>query len=79
MSPLYGQTLGFGNAGANTVTLPNYATGGYGNAPDDGYFGIIACLSCHDGNLAKVAMMKGTYGRNRDDRRGEFQPPDASR
>ena len=25
----------------------------------DGTFVIITCLSCHDGNLAKVGMMKG--------------------
>jgi len=75
MSPLYGQTLGFGNAGANTVTLPNYATGGYGNAPDDGYFGIIACLSCHDGNLAKVAMMKGSTVETVTIAGASFNPP----
>jgi cytochrome c553 len=38
--------------------LPNYLTGGYPASPGDGYFGIITCLSCHDGNLAKGAMMK---------------------
>jgi len=59
MSPLYGQTLGFGNAASYSVTLPNYLTGGYPASPD-GYFDIISCLSCHDGNLAKVGMMKGT-------------------
>jgi len=75
MSPLYGQTLGFGNAGGNTVTLPNYATAGYGNAPDDGYFGIISCLSCHDGNLAKVAMMKGSTVETVTIAGASFNPP----
>jgi hypothetical protein len=59
MSPLYGQTLVFGGGGYS-VTLPNYATGSYPASPSDGYFGIITCLSCHDGNLAKSGMMKGT-------------------
>jgi len=60
MSPLYGQTLNFGDAGAYAVTLPNYTTGAYPATVEDGYFQIISCLSCHDGNLAKVGMMKGT-------------------
>jgi len=59
MSPLYGQTLTFGGGGYS-VTLPNYATSGYPSTATDGYFGIISCLSCHDGNLAKTAMLKGT-------------------
>jgi len=59
MSPLYGQTLAFGDAGKYSVTLPNYLTGGFPASVGDGYFGIITCLSCHDGNLAKVGMMKG--------------------
>jgi len=69
LSPLYGQTLTF--AGGATVTIPNYGTtsvtvGGNPVAPvglpkeaSDGTFVITACLSCHDGNLAKVGMMKG--------------------
>jgi hypothetical protein len=59
MSPLYGVTLNFGNNGANTVTLPNYITGSYPSTPEDGYFSIITCLSCHDGNIAKTSMMRG--------------------
>src|SRR5689334_25337479 len=53
MSPLYGKTLGFGDQGSYTVTLPDY-TNGQPMFYLDNYFGIIACLSCHDGNLAKV-------------------------
>jgi len=74
MSPLYGQTLGFGNAGGNTVTLPNYLSGGYPANPD-GYFDIISCLSCHDGNLAKSGMMKGTTVETVTIGGATFNPP----
>lgn len=70
LSPLYGQTLQFGDARGNwTITLPNYGTTTInGVAPKKpgnfdqfgGPFAVIACLSCHDGNLAKPAMMQGT-------------------
>jgi len=64
LSPLYGQTLKFGG-GSFSVSIPNYATTGGTNpvglpsSPGDGIFVIAACLSCHDGNLAKVGMMRG--------------------
>ena len=62
LSPLYGKTLQFGDKTSTwTITLPDYSTNG---VPPFGQFGgpfaVIACLSCHDGNLAKPAMMKGT-------------------
>lgn len=70
LSPLYGQTLQFGDSRGNwTITLPNYGkTTINGVAPGPagpfdqfgGPFAVIACLSCHDGNLAKPAMMQGT-------------------
>lgn len=69
LSPLYGQTLAFGDNGKYTITLANYgkvAVNGVNPAapgPADqfgGPFAVIACLSCHDGNIAKPAMMKGT-------------------
>ena len=41
----------------------------------DGYFDIIACLSCHDGNLAKVAMMKGTTVETVTIAGASFNPP----
>jgi len=75
MSPLYGQTLSFGNSGSYAVTLPNYLTGGYPASPDDGYFGIITCLSCHDGNLAKSGMMKGTTVETVTIAGATFNPP----
>jgi len=74
MSPLYGQTLTFGGGGYS-VTLPNYATAGYPSSPSDGYFGIITCLSCHDGNLAKSGMMKGTTVETVTIAGATFNPP----
>ena len=74
MSPLYGQTLTFGGGGY-PVTLPNYATGGLPASADDGYFKIIACLSCHDGNLAKSGMMKGTTVETVTIAGASFNPP----
>ena len=64
LSPLYGKTLQFGDSRGNwTITLPNYGTTGTKPGNFDqfgGPFAVIACLSCHDGNLAKPAMMQGT-------------------
>jgi len=56
LTPLYGQTLAFGDAGGYSVTLP--AAGTITSAHDANTI-ILFCLSCHDGNLAKVGMMKG--------------------
>jgi hypothetical protein len=57
LTPLYGQTLNFGDGGSFAVTLP--AAGAITSA-HDANTGILFCLSCHDGNLAKVGMMKGS-------------------
>lgn len=57
LSPLYGQKISFGDNGGYSVTLPANITGFSG--AHDPNFVIIACLSCHDGNLAKSGMMKG--------------------
>jgi cytochrome c553 len=57
LTPLYGKTLTFGDAGAYPVTLP--AAGTITSAHDANTV-ILFCLSCHDGNLAKVGMMKGS-------------------
>jgi hypothetical protein len=59
LSPLYNKTLAFGDLGKDVITLPDYSVNPPTSAHDSG-FGVIACLSCHDGNLAKTAMMKGT-------------------
>jgi len=56
LTPLYGQSLGFGDGGTYAVTLP--AAGTITSAHDANTI-ILFCLSCHDGNLAKVSMMKG--------------------
>jgi hypothetical protein len=57
LSPLYGQTVAFGDSGKYSVTLPGSIAGFTGAS--DPNFVIIACLSCHDGNLAKVGWMTG--------------------
>jgi len=75
MSPLYGQTLNFGNSGSYPVTLPNYITGSYPASPDDGYFSIITCLSCHDGNIAKTGLLKGTTVETVTLAGATFNPP----
>ena len=53
-SPLFGQAYSFG-ATKYLETLPASLTTG---APD--VMDILLCLSCHDGNLAKSAMMKNS-------------------
>lgn len=78
LSPLYGQTLTF--AGGATVSIPNYGTTGttpvgLPSSSDDGTFVIAACLSCHDGNLAKVGMMKGTTVETVTINTKSFNPP----
>ena len=74
LSPLYGQTLKFGDQGAFPVTLPDY-TNGQPMFYLDNYFGIIACLSCHDGNLAKTGMLKGTTVETVTIAGATFNPP----
>lgn len=56
VSKLYGQSFAFGE-GSYTFTAP--ASLAVGSA-HDANTGIMLCLSCHDGNLAKNGMMKGT-------------------
>jgi nitrate/TMAO reductase-like tetraheme cytochrome c subunit len=51
-SPLYGQTIAFGDNGRYVEVLPGTITGG---GTDVG--GILLCLSCHDGNLTPHNMM----------------------
>ncbi len=52
-SPLYGQTLAFGDNGRYVEVLPGSLTAG---GPE--VSGIMLCLSCHDGNLTKHNMMQ---------------------
>lgn len=51
-SPLYGQTIAFGDNGEYTELLPNSLTAG---SADVG--GILLCLSCHDGSVTNTNMM----------------------
>lgn len=57
LTPLYGQTVAFGDTGKYSVTLP--AQGTITSFSDPSTI-VLFCLSCHDGNLAKPGMMKGT-------------------
>jgi len=87
LSPFYGQTLTFGG-GSYTVSVPNYGTtpialpngitvaaAGLPKSAGDGTFVIAACLSCHDGNVAKVGMMKGTAVETVTIGGASFNPP----
>lgn len=59
VAPLYTQTFGFGDNGNFTFVAPNGLSGDShlgGNDPRVG--GLLLCLSCHDGNLAKGTMMQ---------------------
>jgi hypothetical protein len=51
-SPLYGQTVAFGDGGSYVEVLPTSITTG---STEVG--GILLCLSCHDGNLTASNMM----------------------
>jgi len=54
LGSLYGQTFTF--AGNTPVTMPAAGVGMAGPTPEA--TGVLPCLSCHDGNLAKGAMMR---------------------
>lgn len=54
MGPLYGQTLNFGDNGMYPAVLPT--TNQFAVGVEE-IRGIMMCLSCHDGNIAKGAMM----------------------
>jgi hypothetical protein len=58
LTPLYGRTMVFGDSNKRpVVSLP--ASMASFSSSSDPTFVIIACLSCHDGNVAKVGLMKG--------------------
>jgi cytochrome c553 len=75
LSPLYGQTLNFGDGGQYPITIPNYGTTGFPSRPSDGYFVVAACLSCHDGNIAVVGMMTGKSVETVTINGASFNPP----
>src|SRR5581483_3270643 len=52
-SPLYGQTIKFGDGGRYAEVLPGTISTG---SQEVG--GILLCLSCHDGNLTASNMMQ---------------------
>ena len=65
MGPLYGQSFDFSDlTGADTRTAANYifvAPSSLVGATSQGYNdirGILMCLACHDGAIAKGAMMQ---------------------
>jgi hypothetical protein len=66
VASLYGQTIITGNSGRGSYseTLPTDVTSAgppvvYGNMSNNSEsFGLLTCLSCHDGNLAEGAMMQ---------------------
>jgi len=87
LSPFYGQTLTFGG-GSYSVSVPNYGTTpialsngisvaatGLPTSASDGTFVVAACLSCHDGNVAKVGMMHGTSVETVTIGGSSFNPP----
>ncbi len=55
LGPLYGLTIKTGDNGQYSETLPTSTQFGVGN---EEIRGIMMCLSCHDGNIAKGAMMQ---------------------
>jgi len=57
LTPLYNQTLNFGDGASYPITFP--ANGSGITSAHDPIVVVLFCLSCHDGNLAKVAWMKG--------------------
>jgi len=57
LSPYYGKTFTFAGNATYTATLPSAATG---VSISDTNSIVLLCLSCHDGNLARVGMMQGT-------------------
>lgn len=56
LGPLYGYTLNMGDSGKFVETLPASTAFAVG---DEEIRGIMMCLACHDGNIAKGAMMTG--------------------
>lgn len=61
LTPLYNQTIALGDNGTYSVTFP---ANGSSLTAHDPISGVMFCLSCHDGNLAKVGWMKGRTVEN---------------
>lgn len=58
VSPLFGQTLTFATDGGYVEALPSQAAAYSTNTEE--LRGIMMCLACHDGQIAKGQMMQGT-------------------
>ncbi|MGC9950527.1 MAG: hypothetical protein ABSF64_29525 [Bryobacteraceae bacterium] len=58
LTPLYGQTVAFGDFNKRAVVSLPASVSAFSSSADP-TFVIIACLSCHDGNVAKTGLMKG--------------------
>jgi hypothetical protein len=56
LGPLYGMTMAMGDSGKYVETLP--ASGAF-TVGNNEIRGIMMCLACHDGAVAKGAMMQG--------------------
>lgn len=56
LGPLYTKTLEFGDGGSFPITLPTTSSG-LNEEDEQVLTGVVMCLSCHDGNVAKGAMM----------------------
>jgi hypothetical protein len=56
LTPLYNANFGFGDGGAYPVQFP---ANGNNLSAHDPISGIMFCLSCHDGSLARVGWMRG--------------------
>ena len=52
LGPLYSKTLNFGDSGTYAITLPADSI-----TDESITTGVMMCLSCHDGNFTKGAMM----------------------
>lgn len=86
MAPLYGQTLSFGDGTDYTITLPNTSNSNVtvGGSTIPAVVGAdhktpgwstMACLSCHDGNIAKSAFMTGSTVETVTINGSAFNPP----
>jgi len=56
LTPLYGYTLAMGDNGKYVEVLPSQAAFAVGQPEIEG---IMTCLSCHDGYVARGGMMTG--------------------
>ena len=77
LSPQYGMTVTSGRNphGGYSATLPETNRVGLPSGSEAGYSDILSCLSCHDGNLARSDMMKGTTVETVSIAGTTFNPP----